>query len=948
MKHHNLTRFFLLLNVLLTIAAVSIFAPDKAESSCSSPANAIEAENCLPGTPQSTWDIPSRDAGDQSIQGFATDISVNKGETVHFKINTNSSSYTIDIYRFGYYGGNGARKVASVLPSASLPQLQPACVNDITTKLTDCGNWTESASWKVPADAVSGVYIAKLVRSDSGGASHIIFIVRDDTGKSDILFKTSDTTWQAYNTYGLGYIEYPDYGWPNQKAKKASYNRPFLTRAVNDGLGAYNWFFQAEYPLIRWLESNGYNVSYFSSVDADRRGGELLEHKTFFSVGHDEYWSGQERTNVVAARDAGVSLAFFSGNEIYRKVRWENSIDGSGTPYRTMVCYNESNAPSPVDPLDPPIWTGTWRNPTFSPPADGGYPENALSGTLFTVSTGPNELGISMDVPQANGKMRFWRNTPVASLAAGQVATLGDRVVGYEFDEDIDNGFRPAGLIQLSSTTTPVSAKLLGDNITTAADVYLPGTATHVMTLYRAPSRALVFSAGTVQWSWGLDSEHDNGPSVTDISIQQAMVNLMADMGAQPSSIQVGLVAASASTDQNMPLSVITSPASGSTVSTGSTVTITGTAADSGGGVVGAVEISTDNGSTWHPATGRESWSYTWNPNVAGSVTILSRSVDDSGNVELPSLGVNVTVINGTSSTIWSGTTVPGTVDAGPDSAVELGVKFRSDANGFISGLRFYKASTNTGTHIGNLWTSTGTLLATATFTNETASGWQQVNFSTPVAITANTVYVASYHTNVGHYSNNLSYFTSKGVDNPPLHALANGVSGPNGVFAYGSTSKFPDQGWKESNYWVDVVYSATTAPPATLSTITVTPASPTISTGSTQQFTATGTYSDGSTQNITSQATWTSSTTSIATINSSGLATGVSSGSTTISAALSGITGNTTLGCPVHPADGHDNRPSRRNDQCLLLDNPDRQRRNIAVYLGHNQRLAADRAHSQ
>jgi hypothetical protein len=72
------------------------------------------------------------------------------------------------------------------------------------------------------------------------------------------------------------------------------------------------------------------------------------------------------------------------------------------------------------------------------------------------------------------------------------------------------------------------------------------------------------------------------------------------------------------------------------------------------------------------------------------------------------------------------------------------------------------------------------------------------------------------------------------------LHALANGVSGPNGVFAYGSTSKFPDQGWKESNYWVDVVYSATTAPPATLSTITVTPASPTISTGSTQQFTAT------------------------------------------------------------------------------------------------------------
>src|SRR5208337_3903132 len=103
--------------------------------------------------------------------------------------------------------------------------------------------------------------------------------------------------------------------------------------------------------------------------------------------------------------------------------------------------------------------------------------------------------------------------------------------------------------------------------------------------------------------------------------------------------------------------------------------------------------------------------------------------------------------------TIWPSTTVPGTVDDGPDSAVELGVKFRSDVAGSITGIRFYKASANTGTHVGNLWTSTGTLLATATFTGETASGWQQVNFATPVSITANTVYVASYHANNGHFS---------------------------------------------------------------------------------------------------------------------------------------------------------------------------------------------------
>jgi hypothetical protein len=156
---------------------------------------------------------------------------------------------------------------------------------------------------------------------------------------------------------------------------------------------------------------------------------------------------------------------------------------------------------------------------------------------------------------------------------------------------------------------------------------------------------------------------------------------------------------------------------------------------------------------------------------------------------------------------IWSNSATPVVVADPEVGAGEVGVRFRSDVNGYITGIRFYKASTNTGTHIGSLWTDTGTLLARATFTNETASGWQQVTFSTPVVITANTVYVASYHMNVGHYSDDPDYFAGKGVDNPPLHALADGVSGENGVGAAGSTSTFPNQGWRSSNYWVDVVF---------------------------------------------------------------------------------------------------------------------------------------------
>jgi hypothetical protein len=171
---------------------------------------------------------------------------------------------------------------------------------------------------------------------------------------------------------------------------------------------------------------------------------------------------------------------------------------------------------------------------------------------------------------------------------------------------------------------------------------------------------------------------------------------------------------------------------------------------------------------------------------------------------------------------VWTLSTVPTTPDGGPDSAVELGVKFKSDVNGKVIGIRFYKSAANTGTHVANLWTTGKTKLASATFANETASGWQQVNFATPVAITAGTVYVASYHTNVGHYAADQNYFATTGVDAPPLHLLKNSASGVNGVYAYGSTSKYPSSGWNASNYWVDVVFS-----PATSASPTITSVSP-------------------------------------------------------------------------------------------------------------------------
>ena len=543
--------------LILLVFLYCLSLSSSAFASCSAPSNAIEGENCLPGNSSDEWDIDN--AGDLSIQGFATDISYNVGSTVNFKIKTNASAYTINIYRMGYYSGMGARKVASILPSAQLPQSQPACQTDSTVGLVgsgleDCGNWSVSASWPIPATAVSGIYFALLTRPDTGGQSHIVFVVRNDSSHSNLLFQTSDTTWQAYNYYGLGSLYGSNSGQTDltRRAYKVSYNRPFLNRT---GVG-YNWVFDAEYPMVRWLESNGYDVSYFAGVDSDRFGSLITQHKVFLSVGHDEYWSGNQRTKVQSALAAGVNLSFFSGNEAFWKVRWENSIDGSGTPYRTLVCYKETHANAKLDPQDPPTWTGTWRDPRFSPPADGGRPENALTGTLFMVNGASFN---AIQIPAADGNMRFWRNTSVAGQPAGQVATLAVGTLGFEWDVDADNGFRPAGLINLSTATYNITNLFLLDYGSTYGD----GTATHHLTLYRAPSGALVFGAGTIQWTWGLDADHDTpnfNAFPADPRMQQATVNLFADMGVQPTTLQGGLIQASQSTDSTPPSSVITSP----------------------------------------------------------------------------------------------------------------------------------------------------------------------------------------------------------------------------------------------------------------------------------------------------------------------------------------------------------------------------------------------------
>ncbi len=410
---------------------------------------------------------------------------------------------------------------------------------------------------------------------------------------------------------------------------------------------------------------------------------------------------------------------------------------------RTLISYKETHFNSPVDPQDPPTWTGTWADPRFSPPADGGRASNALTGQTTLVLDGTADI----TVPYQYAKLRLWRNTAAATLSPGQSLTLdpGGGTLGFEWDVDPDNGFRPPGLFELSSTTVTGA-----DSFTDYGSTDPNYTQTHHLTLYRAPSGALVFGAGTIQWSWGLDNTNAWGAARTDPSgnppdpnMEQATVNLLADMGAMPATLISGLVAGNSHRRiaRHPHRRSARRPAARRCLD-GSRATITGNAQ----ATPAERRLRSRNLDRRRQQPGIQrrsrradsqsvSWSYSWIAHGYPSTTIETRAVDDSGNLETPSDAITANITCPCS--LWGTNIIPsgpfaGLVDSGDPNAITVGVQFTGAIDSQVTGIRFYKAPRTPERTSAALWTSSGTLLAQATFANETASGWQSVNFSNP------------------------------------------------------------------------------------------------------------------------------------------------------------------------------------------------------------------------
>ena len=429
------------------------------------------------------WELDNP-ATNHEIEGYASAPSVNVGETIQFFVNTASPQYTVAVYRMGWYGGTGAQLVYST-PAPLTGTVQPTPAPDASTGLAEC-RWTNPVTVPALPTWKSGVYLAKLTTvggATPGKGSYVLFVVREDARASDFLVNVSINTYQAYNNWG-GKSLYNFNSTDGQAAVKVSLSRPyaagptpnsargvgageFLTNVQPDpnGGGGAAW----EYNMVRYLDQNGYDVTYTTDYDVGVHPERLKSHRAFLTVGHDEYWTMGQRNGILAARDAGVHLGFFSSNTGYWQVRFEPSP--SGAAGRTMVGYKYNYDPVPDQTLE------TTQFRLLSPP----LPENQILGIMYNDDIGIGDLVIDD------------ASTWVTAGTGVTTGTVLPGLMGYESD----------------ALTTPVNA-------TERRIAHSPnpwgGSGYSDMSVYTAPSGAQVFAAGTMRFSWGLDDY--NAPAI--------------------------------------------------------------------------------------------------------------------------------------------------------------------------------------------------------------------------------------------------------------------------------------------------------------------------------------------------------------------------------------------------------------------------------------------------
>jgi len=446
----------------------------------------VSLENRRDGT--SRWELQNP-ALAHEIEGYAEATSVEPGETLGIHVSSASPRYSVEVFRMGWYGGAGARLVLDLrgMPGGQRPIPKPRAQDG----LIQC-DWPVSFRVPVGQDWVSGVYLARLTGSRDGKQSFIPFVVREPDGprgephRAPLLIQCSVNTWQAYNNWGgKSLYDFNSFG---GRATRVSFDRPYASSpdaAPGAGAGEFLTVGHAsipgawEYPFVRWIEREGFDVAYVTNVDIHENPSISARRKALLLVGHDEYWSRAMRDNVERARDHGVNLGVFASNVCYWQVRYEPSAHGAAD--RILFCAKDADRDPVFNTERDKDLTVRFRN--LHPPR----PEVSLVGMMMSAEEVEGDF---TPVPEARGHW-IYEGT---GIAAGRTRAVPG-LLGYEVDrsyvKDAKWGaWSPKGLRALARAWVQ---PLKVERVPTES------------TIYTAPSGATVFAAGTMQWSWGLD-----------------------------------------------------------------------------------------------------------------------------------------------------------------------------------------------------------------------------------------------------------------------------------------------------------------------------------------------------------------------------------------------------------------------------------------------------------
>jgi len=439
-------------------------------------------ENRKEGTEDYLLTRPAK-AGE--VEGYASHVSVVAGETISICVSVKrAQNVRCDVYRVGHYRGRGARLVQRLPDAPVTPQPMPRA--NPHTGLLECV-WRSTFELAINATFVTGYYLCKLT-NEEGFESYVPFVVRESNRVAPLLVQASVTTWQAYNRWGgvsLYVNELPrSEGFSGARGYQVSFDRPYTWDA---DIGS------VEYGLVRFLEERGYDVAYVTNLDLDASPSLLENRKLFVTSGHDEYWSLVERNALEAARDAGLNLAFLSGNTAYRRIRLEHSSGGSKR--RVVTCYKSAT-------LDPRRNAPDTTNDFGAPPH--ARPENGLLGVLWSGWT--NMRGFPLLV--ADPTHWIYEGTGVA-----QNDSLG-HALGYEWDVVADN------------RVAPNNVEIVCDSPALHEYGFISrGTST----VYYPTPKSFVFAAGTISWGDGLGT-----PGLMNPRLQRVTENILRRAGLMP------------------------------------------------------------------------------------------------------------------------------------------------------------------------------------------------------------------------------------------------------------------------------------------------------------------------------------------------------------------------------------------------------------------------------